>query len=694
MQKLNGETLIAPSQNIVWIGISLALLSWMLESMVHSIFFSQGNLLAELMTTDSHEIWKRILVMSLLIIFSFYAQYNINMRRRAEAALQERERELTKILENNPAGIILVDAETRKISWASSNALKMIGSTKGAVEGQVCHNFLCPGKQHTCPAVDCDCKSAQSERVLLTANGEELPILKSITRVKYNGREHLLETFLDLSERKQFEYDLKLAHAELDQIFQTASVGMRVVDRNFKIVKTNQTFENMTGVKEKDAIDKKCSDLFGGSVCATNGCPLTRIFQGEEQVDCYVEKQRPDGTLIPCILSARPFRSPDGRIAGIVESFQDVSALKNAQETVELERDKLDRILTHLSEGVCIINADYTIEYQNSLFEKLIGDCYGQPCYRCLRNSPEPCSPCFMHNAISSGQVQYNEYETPKEQTFEQSYAPIMDINGESKVVVLLRDVTKKKAHTYDLMRAEQLAALGEMAAGVAHEINNPINGIINYAQILANKCAGNAFIGDIIPRMIKEGNRIARIVEGLLTFAQRKREGKTLFSLVDVLSDALALTGVQMRKDNIGLQSEIPADLPPIMGQAHEIEQVFINIIINALHALNEKYPGRHESKRLKITAEQVHGLNGSHVRVAFHDLGSGIPADIVDKVRNPFFSTKNDSKRTGLGLSISHGIVNNHRGQLKIESVEGEFTCVSVELPSSQASERPNDE
>ena len=672
------------SQTFLWIGLGMGLVYWFLESWLHFQFFSQGRLIGEILTPDIHEIWKRVLVIGLLVVISAYAQYSINMRRRTETALHDREQELTHILENNPAGIMLVDTESRKICWANSNALRMTGFSKDAVEGQVCHNFVCPSEHENCPMLNHGQTIDQSERTLLTAGGRTLPILKSAARVHYDGKEHLLETFFDLSEQKKMERDLKAAHAELDQIFQTASVGMRVIDRDFKVLKINRTFARMTQVDEKDAIGRNCYDVFSGSKCATEGCPLTLILGGKPKVECHVVKHRADGTTIPCILTATPFIGPDGKIIGIVESFRDISALKNAQEAIGLERDKLDRILSHLTEGVCIINRDHIIEFQNAAFKEQIGNAEGQYCYTALRQAATPCEPCLMHTAMMSGQLQQHEFETPDARSFEQTYTPITDVDEEEKVVVLLRDVTEKKASQAAIMRAEQLAALGELAAGAAHEINNPINGIINYAQIVVNKSEEKGLIRDVAERMIREGNRIARIVEGLLSFAQRREEGKMRFAVETVLSESLTLTSVQMRKDNIFLRTDIAPGLPPILGQDHAIEQVFVNIISNAIHALNQKYPGSHEDKRLDITAAMVNSSLRPRVRISFRDRGVGIPADIINKVHHPFFTTKTDGKRTGLGLSISHGIVKDHDGALTIDSVEGEFTFVSIDLPA----------
>ena len=676
---------VISAQSFIWIGIGIGLLYWLLESLMHITVFGEGPFMEHVFTPDVHEIWKRLSVFVLIILFSIYAQRSINIRRRTEMALADREKELSRILENNPAAIMLVDAISRKVSWANSNAIKLIGSPKEVIENQVCHKHLCPAEVGNCPILDGDGQNIDlSERVLLTSDGSQLPVLKSVTRIHYDGREHLLEAFFDLSDRKKMERDLQQAHAELDQIFQTASVAMRLVDSSFNVLKINNTFEHLTGVKEADAIGKKCHEIFSGPTCFTEQCPIHRIVDGKETVESYVDKERPDGKTIPCILTATPFVGPEGDIIGVVESFRDITELKKAQQAIESERDKLERILSHLHEGVSIINGDCLVEYQNDIFGDYFGACEGQPCYASIQGEHRPCEPCLMQAAVSSGRIQQADFETADGRSFEKAYTPVTDIDGRKKVVSLWRDVTEKKAATAAIMRAEQLAALGELAAGVAHEINNPINGIINYAQILANKSEKGDRVHDIAKRLIREGDRIARIVEGLLSFARRRYEDKTIISIDEILSDSMTLTAAQLRKDNITVNTDLPDDLLNIQAQAHEIEQVFVNIISNARHALNEKFPEPHRDKSLEIVAEKISSNGQPFIRVNFKDNGPGIPAAVIDKVMNPFFSTKSEGKRTGLGLSISHGIIEEHGGRLEIESEEGRYTKVVMELPA----------
>jgi PAS domain S-box-containing protein len=245
-------------------------------------------------------------------------------------------------------------------------------------------------------------------------------------------------------------------------------------------------------------------------------------------------------------------------------------------------------------------------------------------------------------------------------------------------------DITEQKKAEEETMRAAHLASLGELAAGVAHEINNPINGIINYTQILLNRSSDGSKEQDISRRIIKEGDRIANIVSSLLSFARNSEKDKCPVQIHKIISDSLALTGTQLKKDGINLKIDIPSDLPEVIAHHQQIEQVFLNIISNARYALSRKYTETHEDKTLDITAERIKVYSKPFIRITFHDRGIGIPAGIKNKVINPFFTTKQSTEGTGLGLSISHGIINDHGGNITIESVEGEFTKVIIDLPS----------
>ncbi len=252
------------------------------------------------------------------------------------------------------------------------------------------------------------------------------------------------------------------------------------------------------------------------------------------------------------------------------------------------------------------------------------------------------------------------------------------------EVATVYSDETELKVLQAETLKAGHLASIGELAAGVAHEINNPINSVINLAQILSNESSNESLQKDVAGRIIKEGNRIAGIVGNLLSFARDRKDRKTLVSLSDIVDETLSLTKAQIQKDGIHLKVDIPETLPVFMGHLQQIQQVFLNIINNARYALNQKYPTGDSDKILKISAVTVNHNNSLWVRAKFLDHGTGISEKNIEHIMDPFFTTKPTGEGTGLGLSIGHGIVSDHDGKLKIKSREGVYTLVFIDFPA----------
>ena len=312
--------------NFIWVGIGIAILYWVLESFIHVLFFGGSRFAAELITPDVHEIWKRILVISLLILFGVFAQQYLNLRQRSENALKESEKKYRTIFEEALNPIFLFDDDGHFID-NNRAALDFMECTQQELLAKTFRNIT-SGRS---PTEFIENSSLMNERWILEIDypvrDHTKTMLLNLVPLKGEDRSFIYGIGQDISERKQMEHTLKQAHAELDQIFQTASVGMRVVDRDFNVVKINKTFAVMAGVSEEDAARKKCYDIFSGPMCHTAGCPITRVLGGESRFETYVDKQRPDGKTIPSILTATPFTGPDGEVIGIVESFRDITPL-------------------------------------------------------------------------------------------------------------------------------------------------------------------------------------------------------------------------------------------------------------------------------------------------------------------------------------------------------------------------------
>jgi signal transduction histidine kinase len=343
-------------------------------------------------------------------------------------------------------------------------------------------------------------------------------------------------------------------------------------------------------------------------------------------------------------------------------------------------------LLDTIPDSIILISPDQKVVWANKGARALFPyDPAGRRCYERWHGASAPCGDCPALRSLHSGREESSRNTSPDGRHWDVRTIPVKPEEwGIEGVIELASDVTDRVVLQAEAIRAGHLASIGELAAGVAHEINSPINGIINYAQILCNKSDPGSPERDISGRILKEGDRIADIVRGLLSFARDREEKKRPVSIEEILSESLLLTRAQTKKEGIGLQTIMPSGLPEIVANPQQIQQVFMNLISNARHALNEKYPGAHADKVLEIRGERVVVEGGDRVLLTFRDTGTGIPAELIRKVVEPFFSTKPIGQGTGLGLSICSGIVKDHGGTLGIESVEGEFTSITVDLPA----------
>lgn len=367
-----------------------------------------------------------------------------------------------------------------------------------------------------------------------------------------------------------------------------------------------------------------------------------------------------------------------------------------AELSLKMSEGEYKRLSTHfrtlldtIPDSIILISREQKVVWANRGAHALSRrDPAGRLCYERWHGGAAPCEDCPAQRSYRSGNAETARIATADGRYWDVRTAPVVGASGAIEgVIEVASDITEKVARQAEAMRAGHLASLGELAAGVAHEINNPVNGIINYAQVLRNRSAPDSAEGDIAGRIQKEGHRVAAIVKGLLTFARGQKEEKLPASVEGILAESLSLTSSQMEKEGIRLLLAAAPDLPRLVANPNQIQQVFMNLISNARYALNRKYPGPHKDKVLEIRCEQIALGDVPHVRVAFLDRGDGIPANIRDKVMEPFFSTKPPGMGTGLGLSISLGIISDHDGALSIETAEGEFTRVVVDLPATEA-------
>ena len=343
-------------------------------------------------------------------------------------------------------------------------------------------------------------------------------------------------------------------------------------------------------------------------------------------------------------------------------------------------------ILKAITDSLVLLSPELDVIWSNGEG----GHIADQKCYNIWCTSSEPCKECPPLKSFETGLPEECRMTTDDGKVWDIRSFPIMDSeNRVGKVIEVVSDMTEKVRLGEEIMRAGQLASVGELAAGVAHEINNPINGIINLAQLLVDENPTDDKDREIYDWIISEGNRITVIVNELLSFARKSDGEKKTLKVDDIIINSLTLTKAQMEKEGIAITVDISGDLPEIIGNEGQLKQVLLNIINNARYALNKRYSGWDKNKILEISAEKINIDNSPYMKIVFCDRGIGIPMELQAKIVSPFFSTKPEGEGTGLGLSISLDIVKDHGGTMVFDSVEGEFTRVVLELPLNETPE-----
>lgn len=269
-------------------------------------------------------------------------------------------------------------------------------------------------------------------------------------------------------------------------------------------------------------------------------------------------------------------------------------------------------------------------------------------------------------------------------------------------IAAIISDITEQKRAEAErsamqamMFQSGKLASVGELAAGVAHEINNPIYAIREFADLILEDMPQDDPNCNRLQTIVNCADRITDIVRNLLAFARPDEAHFNPTHIGDVWQLTYNLIGQSFLKYNIQLEVDIPSDLPKMKVRTQQLQQVLLNLVTNARDALNEKYPGYHPNKRISIRARLVEDptfpffLNKDQdekrqvIRLTVRDEGVGITPEQRERLFTPFFTTKRPNRGTGLGLSISHKIIEDHHGRIEVESEPGAFTEVTIILP-----------
>lgn len=388
-------------------------------------------------------------------------------------------------------------------------------------------------------------------------------------------------------------------------------------------------------------------------------------------------------------VAERAFSENDEYLLATLADYAAI-AIENARlyEQVKLSEQRYKGLFANAYDLIFMLDPELTISSINRVGEQLTGYRVNELLARPLRSlcAPEAWSTAepYLRELLAGRSVPPFELELVRRDGeavyLEVSAQIIQNGIGVKGIHCIARNLTERRRLEQQLLHSEKLSAIGQLVAGVAHELNNPLTSVSGYAQLLLRDQRLPEEQRQDIEQIHLQAERAARIVQNLLIFAREHKPERRMIAVNEALRSALALQNYQLRVDNIALKLELDPYLPLTIADYHQLQQVFLNLITNARHAMVQK-GGR---GTLTLRTSLAPGLNGNQqINVEVIDTGVGIPERDLQKIFNPFFTTKPVGQGTGLGLSICFGIIKEHEGQIWAESQIGVGTRVVVTLP-----------
>jgi two-component system NtrC family sensor kinase len=367
------------------------------------------------------------------------------------------------------------------------------------------------------------------------------------------------------------------------------------------------------------------------------------------------------------------------------QSQETIDSLQTFQEQLLNSRNTLRALFDSSPTSIYIVDPAYKLIAINmnraDVAERSPKSLVGKLCFTALFQREAPCPGCLVGKTLQTGiNTRRTERRWISEESsieLEVSTFPIWDQERQIVQVFLFEeDVTERQQLQASLAQSEKLAAVGQLAAGVAHEINNPLTTILANAQLLQRKLPSqDKDLQEMVGLIIQASDRASQAVRDLLDFARRERYDLTPTDINETIQRTLSLMGHEMGSRSISLRFDPAPDLPAVMASVDHLQGVWLNLLINAIDAIDPG-PG---------TIHIITGRVDDTIQVSVIDNGIGIPPERISRIFEPFYTTKDPGRGTGLGLSVCHQIVTRHGGQILVSSQPDEGTTITVNLPLS---------
>lgn len=460
------------------------------------------------------------------------------------------------------------------------------------------------------------------------------------------------------------------------------------------VISANTMFYEKYGMTENDVLHRECYEIFFSSDKEHSEMEshIDIIMTEKKAVSAIRKRKLPDGTDFYEDLILSPILNDEGNIDCIVATFKDITRSKHMEADLKKTKDFLEKIIESSVNAIVVADMKGVLMLMNESARKIfgysdqiaVGKSIAQYHYttggaksimKKLRSTDY--GGVGRLNSTKISIINSSGEEIPVELT-----ASIIYENGkEIASMAIFQDLRPKieaeknlEKARMQLVQSDKLASVGRLAAGVAHEINNPLGGITMYSHLALEDLSEDASAFVNLQKIISQTERCKKIVKGLLDFSRQHEPEIKSINVNDIIDEILSLVETQSLFQNIEVNKLLDGNIPSVMGDQSQLQQVFMNLALNAAEAMEDGG---------KLTVESSF-IGDNSIEIKFTDTGCGIPPEDMGKIFEPFFTTKSEKSGTGLGLAVSHGIITKHQGTISVESKDKEGTTFKIKLPA----------
>ena len=606
-------------------------------------------------------------------------------------------RDQDAILDNVPAYIIFKDTKNTILKVTESVA-RATGRARDEIEGKSSVEIY-PDMAEKKWQDDLEViNSGQPKRGILetltTSTGEERWLMTD--KVPYFENDEVAGIIIlatDVTDRIKVENTLRESEAKFRSIFDSSGVGMAVLDLKGNIVMANRAVTKILGYSQEEIVAKNFRDITYQEDLEESNANFAKLLSGED-IFYNIPKRytHKDGHIVWGILTVSLVKDDFGKLRFCIGQLQDVTEGIHAQVALQESELKYKAMMESMDEAVYICSEDYRIEYLNPAMMKRIGrDATGEKCYKAIHGRKSRCEWCAHDRVMKGARVQTEIQKPEKQEFFLVSHSPVRHDDGTVSKLTIYRDVSAVKKLETHLQQSQKMEAIGTLAGGIAHDFNNMLSPIIGYTEILQDEIAPESQQHEYLDEIFQASVRASDLVKQILAFSRQHGTDLTPVKLQSIVEESHKFIRASI-PTTIDISYGVDNACGPVMADRTQVHQILMNLTTNAYHAIGEA------SGRIRVTLQQVDGdsseadvahliKSSSYARIQVTDNGCGMEQSVIDKIFDPYFTTKETGKGTGLGLSIVRGIVTSYKGDIQIKSSVGEGSEVSVYLPIIEA-------